>query len=141
MVYVSVTGMELISEAHAPKFWEYASTSMKQAKEAPGNIFADGAKINNTYHTLTIWESKRSMLRYMQTGHHAEAVKIFDDVARAGKVYGYETPSIKVPTWDELRRIYDAHARPVGKAAREAKLPERTNWRLDVTPKQQRESL
>lgn len=45
-------------------------------------------------------------------------MKIFDDIA-TGKTYGYE--SHIVPTWEEMRHLYDTKARVVGKAAREAK--------------------
>lgn len=117
MVYVSITGLELISDEYGPKFWEWASPAMEAAIDAPGNIFARGARINETFHTLTIWDDRDCMLQYMHSGAHAGAMEMFDQVAKSGKVYGYETPRIKVPSWDELRRIYEAHGRPMrGKA-------------------------
>ena len=132
MVYVSITGMELISEAHAVKFWSYASVAMQDAKEAPGNIFACGAKMQETFHTLTIWEDRASMLHYMNSGSHAKAMKVFSEIASSGKIYGYETPHIKVPSWDELRRIYDCYGRPmvVSKAAEPTSSP-RSSRSLD----------
>jgi len=113
MVYVSITGMELLSEAHAPEFWSYARPSMEQAKAAPGNIYAAGAKIQETFHTLSIWENRASMQQFRQSGDHVKAMQIYDTIARTGKVYGYETETIVVPTWTEVRRIYDAKGRTV----------------------------
>lgn len=116
--YVSITGLELISEEHAPQFWQWASPAMESAKAAPGNIFARGARIQKTFHTLTIWENRDCMLRYMHAGPHANAMEMYHQVARSGKVCGYETDRIRVPSWDELRRIYDEHGRPMrGKKA------------------------
>ena len=91
-----------------------------QAKAAPGNVFADAKYIDGTQHTLSVWKDRQSMLRYMRTGDHVKAMKIFDDIA-TGKVYGYETDDETAPTWEEARKLYDTNGRLVGKAGREAK--------------------
>jgi len=101
---------------HAPKFWYYSIPAMMQAKQAPGNISAEARMIQGTHHTLSVWQDRRSMLNYMRSGNHVQAMKIFDDIA-TGKTYGYE--SDVVPTWEELREMYETKARVVGTAGRE----------------------
>lgn len=127
--YISITGLELKSMFHSPKFWFYAIPAMTQAKQAPGNISADGSYIQGTHHTLTVWKDRRSMLNYMRSGSHAKAMKIFDDIA-TGKTYGYESDII--PTWEEVRNLYETKARVVGKAARDQKALEK-NKKLETT--------
>jgi len=119
-MYVSITGLTLHSVWHYPKFWSHALPSMMQAKAAPGNVLADAKYIDGTQHTLSVWKDRQSMLRYMRTGNHVKAMKIFDDIA-TGKVYGYETDDETAPTWEEARKLYDTNGRLVGKAGREAK--------------------
>ena len=82
---------------------------------------------------MTVWEDRSSMLRYMRTGDHAQAMKIFDEIA-TGKTYGYETDDPVVPTWDEMRHLYDTKARVVGKAGREAKRVERGQKAVEAMP-------
>lgn len=116
--YISITGLELKSMFHTPKFWYYAVPAMIQAKQAPGNISAEGKYINGIHHTLSVWDDRKSMLNYMRSGNHVQAMKVFDDIA-TGKTYGYESDVI--PTWEEVQHLYETKARVKGKAAREAK--------------------
>ena len=102
--YVSITGLKLKSFYHAPKFWFHAIPSMIQAKKAPGNVSADARTVNGIHHTLTVWTDRKSMIKFMVSGDHAKAMKIFDDIA-TGKTYGYETDEI--PSWEEAVQIYE----------------------------------
>lgn len=132
-MYVSITGLQLISPLYAPKFLWYAIPATRQAHAAPGNLYAGTTYLRGTHHTMTVWEDRSSMLRYMRTGDHAQAMKIFDEIA-TGKTYGYETDDPVVPTWDEMRHLYDTKARVVGKAGREAKRVERGQKAVEAMP-------
>ena len=120
-VYVSITGLRLHAFYNFPQFAYHAVPSMTQAKSAPGNISAEGSVVDGVHHTLSVWEDRKSMLQYMRSGAHIQAMKVFDDIA-TGKVYGYETDV--VPTWDEAIDLWNTKGRVVGKAAREKKRDE-----------------
>lgn len=83
---------------------------------------ADTANIRGTHHTLTVWEDRAAMLRFMRGPAHRAAMGILDSIA-TGKVHGFEADV--VPTWAEARAIYDGEARAVGRAGREARARER----------------
>jgi len=116
-MYVSITGLELKAFWHYPTFMYHAIRSFSQAESAPGNISTATKQIGRVHHTLTVWESRKDMIQYLRQGSHADAMKVFDQIA-TGKVYGYETDQI--PTWDEAREIWDAKGRVVGQAKRDA---------------------
>lgn len=70
------------TELHVRSFWKlfsfvkHASRSMKQAKNAPGNIYAyatnGGWRIG---YTLTAWENKEAMMQFRNSGAHKTAMK------------------------------------------------------------------
>lgn len=89
--------------------------AMMSAKSAPGNVYAEGNFIDGTHHTLSAWEDRESMRRYMRGTNHVAAMRVIDSIA-TGKVYGYESDVI--PSWSEAREMYDLHGRVVGAAGR-----------------------
>lgn len=113
--YVSVTGLQVKSVWHLPLFFRYAIKSITQAQAAAGNIDTRTGYRNGVRHTLTIWEDKISMLRFMRAGAHAEAMKATNElsVPESTKVYGYESDTI--PTWDEALALWEVHGMRHGK--------------------------
>ena len=109
--YVSITGLKLKSIWYLLKFTKYSGPSMKQASSAPGNVSAEGNYRNGTLHTLSVWEDRKSMVKFMASGAHAQAMKITSEVSPPGgtKVYGYETTQI--PTWNEAIDIWQKYGR------------------------------
>jgi hypothetical protein len=101
--YISLTGLHIKSAIHYPKFIYYAVSSMTQAKSAPANISADAKYVNDIHHTLTVWESRKDMTKFLVSGAHAKAMKVIGDISDANSVYGYESDTI--PTWDEAVAI------------------------------------
>lgn len=112
--YISITGLTLKSALHFPKFAFYTMPIWKQAKAANGNHFADGNYARGTFFTLTVWDNRRAMTRFMTSGAHAKAMKIINDVAirEQTKIYSYE--SDKIPTWEEAIEIWNVNAKPHG---------------------------
>jgi hypothetical protein len=102
--YVSITGLQLKSMLHYPRFGYFALNVMSQAKQAEGNVSADGNYVNGVHHTLSVWKDRKSMSRFMASGAHAQAMKINDKIGESTHVYGYETDTI--PTWEEAIAIW-----------------------------------
>ncbi len=102
-MYISITGLTLKGPFAAPRFWWHALRSMAQAKAAPGNISADARTINGVQHTLSIWEDKAAMRRFLVAGAHAQAMRAFPAIAR-GSTFGFEAET--APTWDEVHRLW-----------------------------------
>jgi hypothetical protein len=123
--YVSVTGLELDSLLGYPQFIYHAVPSMMQAKRSPGNVMADGRMVGSVHHTLTVWEDKMAMRRFMMSGAHVKAMKSFDSFA-TGTTYGYEADEI--PTWDEALRLLNEKGRRIGKKMKTLESSKKSKW-------------
>ena len=113
--YVSVTGLTLKTNLYYPRFMYHAVPSMIQAQKADGNLFAETKTIKGCHHTLTVWEDKTSMRKYMVSGAHVKAMKVTKEIADLSntKTYGYEADH--VPTWEEAIVQWEKHATLYGK--------------------------
>ena len=113
--YIVITGMQLKSIVSFPRFALHAIPSMNQARNAVGNISADGNYVNGVHHTLSVWKDRKSMTKFMASGAHAKAMKVEPIIAipDTTKTYGYESETI--PTWDEAIAIWTQHAQAHGR--------------------------
>jgi hypothetical protein len=104
--YVSITGIQLKSMLHFPRFAYFAFSSMGQANQAEGNVSANGNYADGVHHTLSVWKDRKSMTRFMVSGAHAQAMKVSENISSPENthVYGYETDTI--PTWEEAIVIW-----------------------------------
>eukprot|EP00980_Cylindrotheca_fusiformis_P024736 scaffold12369_cov97-Cylindrotheca_fusiformis.AAC.2 len=129
--YVSVTGLILKSSWYYPKFMYYAVPSTMQAQKAEGNVSTRVTAVNGVQHTLTVWENKKAMRKYMLSGAHRKAMAVSGDVAdlESIKVYGYESDTI--PSWDEALGMWAKHGKVHGKASATRKL----EAKITSTPK------
>lgn len=109
-VYVSITGLRLRASWHAPRFWWHAVRSMKQARLAPGNISAETRTINGVHHTVSVWRDRKSMLDYLRSGAHREAMRIFPGIA-TGKTFGFLAD--QAPDWNGVHVIWQNRGRDV----------------------------
>jgi hypothetical protein len=98
MVYVSITGLQLKRFYHAPRFWWHAVPAMVQAQRAEGNITAQARTVAGVHHTLTVWTDEAAMRRYMTSGAHLAAMRVFASIA-TGKTFGFQAET--APAWDE----------------------------------------
>lgn len=103
VVYVSITGLRLKSPFHAAWFWWHAIRSMMQAQGAPGNLRSEARSIGGVQHTLTVWEDRAAMRRFMVTGAHAKAMRAFPQIA-TGSTFGFETD--QVPDWGDVHQLW-----------------------------------
>ena len=112
--HVSITGLELKSILSYPAFWYYVVPASNQVQSAPGNMHSKTTTINGIQHTMTVWKDKKSMLQYMRSGAHLEALKASRSLGCYAKVYGYECDQDQVPSsWEEIRQIWDENGRVV----------------------------
>lgn len=102
-VYVSITGLRIRGPLHLAAFWWHAIRSMTQAQRAPGNLRAEARAINGVQHTLTVWEDKAAMRRFLRAGAHAEAMRAFPRIASGG-TFGFATAT--VPDWSEVHALW-----------------------------------
>ena len=87
-----------------------------QADTAPGNVFVDTNYVDGVFHTLTVWDKRSSMTKFMVSGAHAKAMKIVGEIAYDTKVYGYE--STDIPSWDEAHKLWHEKATAHGRRTR-----------------------
>jgi hypothetical protein len=109
-VQVPTAGLQVRRVWHLPSFWSHAMTSMVQARNAPGNIGADGRIIDGVHHTLSVWTDMDAMRAYLTAGPHLEAMRPFPGIA-TGKVFGHQTD--RSPDWSAINAIRRDHARNV----------------------------
>jgi hypothetical protein len=60
-------------------------------------------KINGIHHTLSAWESKTMMQKYIYQGPHKLAIRVFRKIA-TGKTFGYVSSSL--PNWEEVHHLW-----------------------------------
>lgn len=107
--YISITGLRLKSWFHFFRFTSYTMPAMSQAKAAKGNVYADGTYMDGVFHTLSVWEDRSSMTKFMASGAHVKAMKIDHEVSRETRIFGYEGD--KIPSWEEARAIWETNAK------------------------------
>lgn len=107
LVYVSITGLRIKGPLHVAAFWWHAVRSMVQAQRSPGILKAEARSISGVQHTLTVWQDKASMRRFLISGAHARAMRAFPSIASGG-TFGFESTS--VPAWAEIHEIWCANA-------------------------------
>jgi hypothetical protein len=101
-IYISITGLKVKGLWRYLLFFRHAIPSKIQADRSPGILQVAIKRVNGIEHTLTIWENRRHMQKYVWSGAHKRAVAAFRKIA-TGKTIGYEGTS--VPSWDEVHRI------------------------------------
>lgn len=97
--YISITGLQPRSIWKILPFFRHAIPSRSQALKAPGALFVDVRQVNGVHHTLSAWESREHMKKYIYQGAHLKAIQAFRIIA-TGKTFGYM--GTELPSWDEL---------------------------------------
>lgn len=99
-----------VTELRLKNFWCYlrfiphAVKSKIQADQAAGvistQVKSQGILIQRT---LTVWDNKESMMNYIRTGAHLEAMKAFKTLANTSYTTHFEVTV--PPTWDEALHV------------------------------------
>ena len=111
-IYVSITGLTLLSPWKLPRFWSHAGPAMSAAISAPGNLSAEARTIAGVHRTLSTWQSRDAMRAYLRSPTHARAMRAFPKIA-TGKTYGYWADGR--PSWDDAIAQWAAHGTLYGR--------------------------
>ena len=102
-MYVSVTALKAKGFLQAIWFWLLAVPAFRQIKSSAGVIFCEVKSVDGFHHTLTVWETKKDMRKFVLSPIHRKAMKIFPKIA-TGSTNGYEAD--KMPSWHEALSIW-----------------------------------
>jgi len=84
-----------------------AVPALKQAKSSAGVLFCEVKSVDGFHHTLTVWETKKDMRKFVLSSTHRKAMKMFPKIAK-GSTIGYKAD--KMPSWDEALSIWRTSA-------------------------------
>jgi hypothetical protein len=113
MPFVSVTRLRLRSVRFLPMFAFHTMRSITQVKHAPG--FERGALLPDrewTFWTLTAWDSRESMRKYMTAGDHKRAMPYLLKWCDEASVAHWEQPGMELPSWNEADLRMRSTGRP-----------------------------
>jgi hypothetical protein len=96
--YISITGLKPKNFISTFRFWRLAIPCFRLAQKSKGNVFCETKKIRGFQCSLTAWESKEDMLRFVHSEVHLKAMRAFNSIA-TGRTYGQECEAI--PNWEE----------------------------------------
>jgi hypothetical protein len=105
MTFVSLTRLRIRSIRYLPLFAIHALRSLRQVKKAPG--FQTGALLPDrswTFWTMTAWDERESMRRYMMTGAHKSAMPRLMHWCDEASVAHWEQRESTLPSWEEADR-------------------------------------
>lgn len=105
MIFVSLTRLRVRSIRFMPLFAYYAVRSNQQVKKAPG--FLRGSLLPDrswTFWTMTAWDDRESMRRYMTTGAHKTAMPHLMHWCDEASVAHWEQADEALPSWKEADR-------------------------------------
>ena len=106
-MYVSVTALKANGFLSAIRFWLLAVPAFKQAKSSGGVLFCEVKSVDRFHHTLTVWETKKDMRKFVLSPIHMRAMKIFLKIT-TGSTICYKTD--KMPSWGETLSIWQKSA-------------------------------
>ena len=102
-MYVSVMALKANGFLSVIRFRLLAVPAFKQAKSSGGVLFCEVKLVDGFHHTLTVWETKKDMRKFVLSLIHTRAMKIFPKIA-TGSTIGYKTD--KMPSWGEALSIW-----------------------------------
>jgi len=105
MPFVSLTRLRIRSIHYLPLFAIQALGSVRQVKMAPG--FLRGALLQDrswTFWTMTAWDERESMRRYMTSGAHKKAMPHLMQWCDEASVAHWEQEEMSLPSWEDADR-------------------------------------
>ncbi len=105
-MFVSYTRLELKSYWKLFQFLSASNKAKKQAETSSGNqqvaTYNEGFRY---FLTLSAWDKKEDMLRFMRSGAHAEAMKRSKEFAKSVVTINFDLDYI--PDWKEAKERLD----------------------------------
>jgi heme-degrading monooxygenase HmoA len=105
MIFVSLTRLRIRSIWYMPMFAIHTLRSLRQVKKAPG--FKGGKLLPDrswTFWTMTMWDERESMRRFMTTGAHKTAMPHLMHWCDEASVANWEQEELTLPSWGEADR-------------------------------------
>jgi hypothetical protein len=100
MAFVSVTRLRLRSPLYLPLFLSHAIPSLRQAKQATGNLQTTTRQQGiRVFWTLTVWQDEASMRAYMTSGVHRQAMPKLAQWCDEASVTHWQQESTALPPW------------------------------------------
>lgn len=130
MPFVSITRLRIRSARFLPFFVLYTLRSLQQVKKAQG--FKGGSVLPDrswTFWTMTTWDNREDMRRFMTAGPHREAMPHLLDWCDEASVVHWERPEDTLPTWTEA----DKRMRESGRASK-VRFPSFSHATLNYRP-------
>jgi hypothetical protein len=115
MTFISLTRLRIRSIRFVPFFVIHALRTVNQVKKAPG--FQDGALLTDrswTFWTMTAWDSQESMLAFMTTGSHKQAMPHLLHWCDEASVAHWTQADAALPSWTEA----DQRMREIGRISK-----------------------
>lgn len=113
MPFISVTRLRVRSVRFLPSFAMDFLRTRRQVRTARGfqggSLLADRAW---TFWTMTAWDSKESMRRYMTAGPHRAAMPRLLEWCDEASVVHWDQPEEMLPSWTEAERRMRESGRP-----------------------------
>jgi hypothetical protein len=110
MTFVSLTRLRIRTIRYLPLFALHTLRSLRQVKKAPG--LQTGALLldrNWTFWTMTAWDERENMRRYMTTGAHKSAMPHLMHWCDEASIAHWEQEESTLPSWEEAdRRLRDS---------------------------------
>jgi heme-degrading monooxygenase HmoA len=115
MAFVSLTRLRIRSVRFMPMFAFHALRSTSQVKTSPGcRAVALLPGRSRTFWTMTAWDERESMRRYMISGAHASAMPHLMHWCDEASVAHWEQEDSTLPPWEEA----DRRMRQTGRASK-----------------------
>jgi hypothetical protein len=113
MAFVSLTRLRIRSIRYLPLFAFHALRSTRQVKKAAG--FQSVALLPDrswTFWTMTAWDERESMRRYMISGAHASAMPHLMHWCDEASVAHWKQEESALPSWEQADRRMRETGRP-----------------------------
>lgn len=102
--HISITGLRVKPGLmNRLRFQYHAVRSFMQAQKAEGVLHVAAKRINGVEHTVTAWRDRETMLAFVRSGAHLQAMKAFHRIAEGST---FSQVSDRIPEWPEVHELW-----------------------------------
>ena len=112
MPILSITRLRLVETKQVFRFLKISQASIEQALRSDGLIAGQiGVEPLKSFWTVTLWEDQKSMLRFVGSGPHLEAMPKLAHLCCEAVVCHTEVESRSIPAMTQIADILGSHAK------------------------------